>query len=52
MNSQKYKYKYNTPVEAGYPNQGEDIHLNINTMKMPGTLKSYAHELRSKESEK
>jgi len=27
QNPEKYKYKYNTPVEAGYPNQEEDTRL-------------------------
>jgi len=52
MNSRKYKYQYNTPVKVGYPNQGEDTRQNTNTMKMSGTLKSYAHELRSGETPK
>jgi len=51
-NPRKYKYKYNTPVEAGYPNQGEDIRLNTNTMKMSVTPESYAHELRNRKTPK
>ena len=52
FNPCKYKYKYNTPIEAGYPNQGMETHLNINMMKIPGTLEINVHELRSRETPK
>jgi len=52
MNSKKYKHKYNTSIEAGYPNRGEDTRLITNMVVKPGTPESYARDLPSGEIHK